>query len=88
MADIVMPALSSKENLRQKLSKMSPSVRDEIINEGRRSEILDHIREDKEGYSVDLIHNKKFTTIVDAELEVKKLFNENPRLSNFSDLEK
>lgn len=89
MADINMPAFGNREDLRRKLSKMSPMVREEIINEGRHAEIKNHIVEDKDGYSVDLLETgKKFPTYVEAEIEAKKIFNDNPRLSNFSDLEK
>ena len=89
MAEIIMPAFGNREGLRRKLSKMSPAVRDEILNESRHAEIRSHIVEDKEGYKVDLLNdNKNFATSVEAEMEVKKIFNENPQLSNFSDLEK
>lgn len=89
MADINMPAFGNREDLRRKLSRMSPSVRNEVINEGLSAEIKNHIVEDKDGYKVDLLEaDKKFPTYVEAEIEVKKIFNDNPRLSNFSDLEK
>jgi methionine synthase II (cobalamin-independent) len=89
MADINMPAFGNREDLRRKLSRMSPAVRNEVINEGISAEIKNHIVEDKDGYKVDLLEvDKKFPTYVEAEIEVKKIFNDNPRLSNFSDLEK
>jgi hypothetical protein len=87
MSDTIMPAIGSKEGLRKQFLRMSPEIRDEFLETGKREEREQHIQKEGEEFKTDLIPEKTFKTEIEVHQEVKRIFEENPRLSNYSELE-
>ena len=83
----VLDISGNRDNLKRKFARMSPLVREEFLDEGKRDERSKHIEKEGEEFKTDLIPDKKFKTEIEADQEVKRIFEENPQLSNYSDLE-